>query len=66
MSAPQDTPDRPVLGILLMLGFCMLAPLADAFGKILGTRMDIGQLVLVRFIAQIVILGPIVKALNQS
>ncbi len=60
MSAPVHTADRPVLGILLMLGFCALAPLADAVAKILGARMDLGLLVLIRFIAQLVILGPVV------
>lgn len=25
--------DRPFLGVVLMLGFCVLAPVADAFAK---------------------------------
>ncbi len=51
--------DNPVLGILLMLGFCVLAPLADAIAKLLGARMDVGQLVLLRFLAQAVIFTPL-------
>ena len=51
--------DNPALGILLMLGFCVLAPLADAVAKLLGARMDVGQLVLIRFLAQAVIFTPL-------
>jgi len=40
--------DRPVLGIFLMLGFCLTAPLADALAKLLGDKIDIAQLVAFR------------------
>tara|TARA_B110000908_G_scaffold153621_1_gene190311 strand:+ start:249 stop:389 length:141 start_codon:yes stop_codon:yes gene_type:complete len=43
------TPDRPLLGIAQMLGFCILAPLGDALAKVLGATIPLGQLVLVRF-----------------
>ncbi|SMX23538.1 DMT family transporter [Boseongicola aestuarii] len=52
--------DRPVLGILLMLGFCVLAPLGDSMAKLLGGSMGVGQLVTVRFALQVAILAPIV------
>ena len=65
MTRPIETADRPVLGILLMLGFCMLAPLADAIAKLLGTRMDVGQLVVIRFLAQIIILGHVALILGR-
>ncbi|KIN71722.1 DMT family transporter [Sulfitobacter guttiformis] len=54
------TPDKPVLGILLMLGFCVLAPLGDALAKLLGTTIPLGQLVLIRFAVQAVLLIPLV------
>ena len=41
--------DRPFLGILLMLGFCILAPLGDSIAKILGGTIPLLQLLLVRF-----------------
>lgn len=44
--------DRPFLGILLMLGFCILAPLGDATAKLLAQDMSVGFLVFVRFAAQ--------------
>lgn len=60
------TADRPFLGILLMLGFCALAPLGDALGKILGATLPILFIVFVRFAAQIVLLGPVALAQGQS
>ncbi|MGP6087080.1 DMT family transporter [Antarctobacter jejuensis] len=54
----SDT-DRPLLGIALMLGFCVLAPFADALAKLLGPEMAVGQLVLLRFAFQALILVPL-------
>ncbi|MCV3270397.1 DMT family transporter [Roseobacter sinensis] len=54
------SPDRPLLGIMLMLGFCVLAPVGDAVAKILGQTVPVGQLVLVRFAVQAVVLIPLV------
>ena len=58
--------DRPVLGILLMLGFCIVAPLGDAVAKLLGPRVEIGELLLVRFALQAVILVPLVAATGRQ
>ena len=52
--------DRPMLGILLMLGFCILAPVGDAIAKILSETVPLGQLVLVRFAIQALILIPLI------
>lgn len=52
--------DRPLLGILLMLGFCIVAPMGDAVAKLLGQSVPLGQLILVRFAVQAVILIPLV------
>ncbi len=54
------TQDRPVFGIVLMLGFCVLAPLGDALAKLLGETTPLGLLVLVRFAVQALILIPLV------
>ena len=53
------TPDRPVLGIVFMLGFCVLAPFADSLAKLLSDRVPLYQLVLVRFATQVLILVPL-------
>jgi drug/metabolite transporter (DMT)-like permease len=64
--SPPMTPDRPFLGILLMLGFCALAPMGDAIAKILGGTIPILELLLVRFAAQVVLLSPILWAMGTS
>lgn len=56
--ASQDTADRPPLGILLMVGFCVLAPMGDALAKFLGDTIPLGQLLLTRFGVQSAILLP--------
>ncbi len=52
--------DRPFLGVLLIVGFCILAPMGDAMAKILGDSIPLGQIVAVRFAVQSLILLPIV------
>ncbi len=54
------TQDRPVLGILLMLGFCLTAPLGDSLAKLLGESMSVGQLVAIRMALQVIVLAPII------
>ena len=54
------TQDRPVLGILLMLGFCLFAPLGDALAKLLGGQIDVAQLVAIRMGVQVLVLLPVV------
>ncbi|WP_298356361.1 DMT family transporter [uncultured Litoreibacter sp.] len=54
------TADRPSLGILLMLGFCLLAPMGDALAKLLGETIPLGQLLLTRFGVQALLLIPLV------
>ena len=60
------TKDNPVLGILLMLGFCVLAPLGDSIAKLLGGRIDVALLVAIRFGVQVLILLPIVLIAGKS
>jgi len=52
--------DRPLLGVLLMLGFCVLAPMGDSIAKLLGDVVPLGQLILVRFGVQLALLLPLV------
>tara|TARA_B110000908_G_scaffold162382_1_gene207771 strand:- start:2515 stop:3432 length:918 start_codon:yes stop_codon:yes gene_type:complete len=60
------TQDKPLLGIALMLGFCILAPMGDAVAKILGQSVPLGQLLLVRFAIQAIILIPFVWATKRT
>ncbi|MEL6519606.1 MAG: DMT family transporter [Pseudomonadota bacterium] len=54
------TTDRPTLGILLMLGFCILAPLGDGLAKLVGSSVPLLQLVAARFGVQFLLLIPFV------
>lgn len=60
------SPDRPLLGIALMLGFCLLAPFADALAKLLGPYLAVGQLVTLRFVIQALVLVPITLATGRA
>ena len=54
------TTDRPLIGISLMLGFCIVAPFGDAVAKLLGASVPLAQVVLIRFAVQLIILAPLV------
>ncbi|MFT5342889.1 MAG: drug/metabolite transporter (DMT)-like permease [Paracoccaceae bacterium] len=43
-----------------MLGFCAIAPIGDAIAKVLGSTIPLGELVLVRFAVQAIVLIPVV------
>lgn len=53
------TADRPLLGIALMMGFCVLAPLADAVAKIVGVTVPILELIMIRFVFQALLMPPV-------
>lgn len=57
--SPAMTPDRPLFGILLMLGFCLFAPMGDAIAKFLGGTVPLVELLLVRFVAQPILMLPL-------
>ena len=60
------TADRPVLGILLMLCFCVLAPVADAVAKVLGETVPVFQMLVVRFLFQVVLLYPVARLTTEK
>ena len=60
------TPDRPFLGVLFMLGFCVLAPLGDAVAKLLGGSVALLVLLLARFAVQAAVLLPLSRATDRS
>ncbi len=65
MTQPTSA-DRPMLGILLMLGFCAIIPFGDGLAKMLGPQMPLGQMVAVRYAFQVLILLPIVLLTGTS
>ncbi len=56
--ARDTSADRPLLGILLMFGFCAVIPFADALAKLLGEDFPLFQLIVVRFVTQAVLFAP--------
>ena len=57
--------DRPVLGLGLMLGFCVVAPMGDAVAKILGDTVPLGLLLFIRFAVQVLLLVPLIAATGR-
>lgn len=55
-----------MLGVGLMLGFCVVAPLGDAVAKLLGSRVEIGEVLLFRFAIQALVLLPIVALTGRA
>ncbi|SFS14847.1 DMT family transporter [Yoonia litorea] len=54
------TTDRPFLGVMLMLAFCVLAPIGDSIAKLLGGAVAVAVLVAFRFGIQAMLLLPLV------
>ncbi len=60
------TQDRPLLGIALMFGFCVVAPLGDSTAKILGATVPLMILLVARFAVQAIALYPVIWATGTS
>jgi drug/metabolite transporter (DMT)-like permease len=48
--------DNTRLGLVMMIGFCILAPASDAFAKILGDGIPVLQVVIARFMVQLLLI----------
>lgn len=59
-------PDRILPGILLMLVFCLLAPLLDVSAKLAAASIPVGQIVTARFLVQGVLMVPVILALGLT
>ncbi len=63
----QTTTDRVLPGILLMLAFCVLAPLLDVCAKLAAEGgIPVGQVTTARFLVQCLIMLPVCLALGIS
>ncbi len=58
--------ERTVLGILLMIGFCITAPLIDVSSKLATATIPVGQITLARFVVQGALMMPICLLVGQS
>lgn len=57
--------DRILPGILLMLGFCIIAPLIDVASKLAAQAVPVGTVTLGRYVAQLALMVPIVALLGH-
>lgn len=58
--------DRVVPGILLMLGFCVTAPLLDVAAKLASDIIPVGQITTFRFVIQAFLMFPFVLGMGFS
>jgi drug/metabolite transporter (DMT)-like permease len=56
--------DRILVGVALMLAFCVLAPLLDVSAKLAAATVPVGQITAARFVGQGLIMLPIVLAMR--
>lgn len=60
------TQDRPLLGIGLMLAFCVLAPLLDTASKLATETIPVGQITAARFLVQGALMVPVALLMGFS
>ncbi len=64
IATPSD--DRTLLGIALMVAFCMTAPLIDVASKLATQTIPVGQITLARFLVQGALMAPVCLALGHG
>ncbi|MBN2631436.1 MAG: DMT family transporter [Rhodobacteraceae bacterium] len=57
-------PDRILSGVVLMLAFCVLAPLLDVSAKLASATIPVAQIVTARFVVQGGLMLPIILAMG--
>lgn len=58
--------DRTLLGVVMMLGFCVVAPVIDASAKLAVQTIATGQVTTARYIVQAALLVPVMLVMGQS
>ena len=58
--------DNILPGVVLMLAFCMIAPLLDVASKLAAAEIPVGQIVTARFIVQGALMLPVVLAMGLT
>lgn len=64
MAAAGLVADRPMLGVVLMLGFCVVAPLIDVAAKLAAGFVSVGMVTLARYAVQGVLMGALLGPLG--
>ncbi len=58
--------DRILLGVALMLGFCVTAPLIDVASKLAAQTLPVGQITTARFVVQAALMLPVCLWMGQG
>lgn len=58
MNPSPAYPDRTLVGVTLMLGFCLTAPMLDVSAKLAADSIPAGQITTARFVVQCVLMAP--------
>lgn len=66
MTPRSETPDNIMLGIALMIGFCLTAPLLDVAAKLASDVIPVGQITMARFAVQIALMLPFCLVMRLS
>jgi drug/metabolite transporter (DMT)-like permease len=64
--SPAPVSDRALLGALLMLAFCITAPLIDVTAKLAAASVSAGIVTLARFVVQAVCMAPILIVMRSG
>ncbi len=65
VSEPSST-DRILVGVALMLGFCVTAPLLDVSAKLAADSVPVGQITAARFVVQCALMAPLIWVMGLS
>ncbi|MGY6634020.1 MAG: DMT family transporter [Alkalilacustris sp.] len=60
------TADRPLVGIVLMLAFCIVIPLSDGLAKLATDSLPVLQIVAMRFVLGSILILPVIWATGRS
>ena len=63
---PSVNSDRVVLGVGLMIAFCVIAPLLDVAAKLASDQIPIAQITTSRFVLQTVLMAPVIAMLGHG
>ena len=51
--------DKPLVGVALMIGFCVMAPLLDVCAKLAAAEIPVAEITVFRFVVQALLMMPI-------
>lgn len=64
-SSVDSATDRVVLGVGLMIAFCVVAPLLDVASKLAADKIPVAQITTSRFVLQAVLMAPMIGLLGH-